>query len=145
MRAWCGLRREFVKIIRWDECTCLLPKLPLLLCHPGSVLNKINRLFIPTSCNFFFRSQSPKNSKVKRAWFEIFFEMGDRPESSSRVRTSEGSLCPKKLPVPDVSGSGFGEAGRYSNLISTKLMKVNQISIYVHIQRYIKLMLLKRK
>ena len=50
--------------------------------------------------------------------------MGDRPGSSSRVRTSEGqsvqkrlvlvcedSLCPRKQ--PDVSGPGLGEAGRY--------------------------------
>ena len=49
--------------------------------------------------------------------------MGDRPGTSSRVRTSEdkvrrkdvlvceGSLCTRKL--PDVSGPGLGEAGRY--------------------------------
>ena len=35
---------------------------------PGPVLNRINRRLIPTSCNFFSGSPSPKNSKFKRAW-----------------------------------------------------------------------------
>ena len=50
--------------------------------------------------------------------------MGDRPESSSRVRTSEDKVCRKDMcwsvravyglvKLPDVSGPGLGEAGRY--------------------------------
>ena len=39
-----------------------------LVWHPGPGLNRINRIFIPTSCNFFFGSRSLKNSEVKRAW-----------------------------------------------------------------------------
>ena len=35
---------------------------------PGTGLNRINMRLIPTSCNFFSGSPSPKNSKVKRAW-----------------------------------------------------------------------------
>ena len=36
--------------------------------HPDPGHNRINRILIPTSCNFFFGSRSPKNSEVKRAW-----------------------------------------------------------------------------
>ena len=48
--------------------------------HPDPRLNRINRIFIPISCNFFSGSRSPKNSEVisksrslknsevKRAW-----------------------------------------------------------------------------
>jgi len=39
-----------------------------VLVTPGSGLNRINMRLIPTSCNFFSGSPSPKNSKVKRAW-----------------------------------------------------------------------------
>ena len=34
----------------------------------GPGLNRINKRLIPTSCNFFSGSPSPKNSKVKCAW-----------------------------------------------------------------------------
>ena len=37
--------------------------------------------------------------------------IGDRPESSSRVCTSEDKVCRK---LPEVSGPGLGEAGRYN-------------------------------
>ena len=51
--------------------------------------------------------------------------MGDRPGSSSRVRTSEDKVRKKDLcwsvravyileKLPDVSGPDLGEAGRYS-------------------------------
>ena len=62
--------------------------------------------------------------------------MGDRPETSFRVRTSEnkvrrkrhvlvceGSLYPKKL--PDVSGPGLGEAGRY-RMVSEPTLAVSR-------------------
>ena len=81
----------------------------------------INRILVPTSCNFFFGSPSTNNSEVKRAWPGA---MGDRPGSSSRVRTSEDKVRRKDLcwsvravyileKLPDVSGPGLGEAGRY--------------------------------
>ena len=81
----------------------------------------INRILIPTSCNFFSRSPSLKNSKVKRAWPGA---MGDRPGSPSRVRMSEDKVRKKDLcgsvravyvleKLPDVSGPGLVEAGRY--------------------------------
>ena len=52
--------------------------------------------------------------------------MGDRPGSSARVRTSEDKVRRKDLcwsvravyvleKLPDVSGPGLGEAGRYSD------------------------------
>jgi hypothetical protein len=79
-------------------------------------------ILIPTSCNLFFGSPSPKNSKVKRAWPGA---MGDRPGSFSRVRTSEdkvrkNDLCWSLRAVyvlekrPDVSGLDLEEMGRYT-------------------------------
>ena len=81
----------------------------------------INRILIPTSCNFFSRSPSLKNSRVKRAWPGA---MDNRPGSSSQVRTSEDKVRRKDLcwsvravyileKLPDVSGLGLGEAGRH--------------------------------
>ena len=54
--------------------------------------------------------------------------MGDRPGNTSRVRTSEDKVCRKDMcwsvrivcvlvKLPDVSGPGLGEAGRYSKAI----------------------------
>ena len=51
--------------------------------------------------------------------------MGDRPGSSSRVRTSEDKVCRKDMcwsvrivcvliKLPDVSGPGLEEEGRYT-------------------------------
>jgi hypothetical protein len=78
-------------------------------------------ILLPTSCNFFSESLSSKNSKVKRVWPRA---MGDRPGSSSRVRTSEDKVRRKDLcwsvrtvyvldKRPDVSGPGLEEVGRY--------------------------------
>jgi hypothetical protein len=78
-------------------------------------------ILIPTSCDFFSGSPSPKNSKVKRAWPRA---MGDRPGSSFRVRTSEDKMRRKDLcwsvrtvyvleKRSDVSGPGLEEVGRY--------------------------------
>ena len=91
------------------------------------MLNRINRILVPISYNFFFGSPSANNSKVKRACPEA---MGDRPGSSSRVRTSEDKVCRKDLcwsmravyileKLPDVSGPGLGEVGRYKHCIQT--------------------------
>jgi hypothetical protein len=50
-------------------------------------------ILILTSCNFFFRKLSSKNSKVKRADLERRnLGMGDGPKSFSRVRTSEDKM-----------------------------------------------------
>ena len=79
-------------------------------------------ILIPISCNFFSGSPSLKNSKVKRAWPGT---MGDRPGSSSWVRTSEDKVRRKDkcwsvraiyilVKLPDVSGPSLGEVGRYS-------------------------------
>ena len=79
-------------------------------------------ILIPTSCNFFSGSPSLKNSKVKRAWPGA---MGDRPGSSFRVRMSEDKVRRKDwcwsvrvvlvlVKLPDVSGTGLVEAGRYT-------------------------------
>jgi hypothetical protein len=38
------------------------------------VRNRINRIPIPTSCNFFSESLSPENFDVKRAWPEAILE-----------------------------------------------------------------------
>jgi hypothetical protein len=82
----------------------------------------INRILIPTSCNFFSGNLSRKNSKVKRVWPGA---MGDRLGSSSWVCMSEDKVRRKDLcwsvravyileKRPDVSGPGLEEAGHYS-------------------------------
>ncbi|TVU01059.1 hypothetical protein EJB05_53492, partial [Eragrostis curvula] len=60
----------------------------------GKGLNRIDRILISTSCNFFSGSSSRKNSEVKRAWLGA---MGDRPGSPSRVRTSEDKVRRKDM------------------------------------------------
>jgi hypothetical protein len=58
--------------------------------------------------------------------------MGDRPESSSRVRTSEDKVRRKDLcwsvravyileRLPDVSGPGLGETGHYRMVLELTL------------------------
>jgi len=57
--------------------------------------------------------------------------MGDRPESSSQMRMSEDKVCTKDLcwsvravyvlyKLPDVSGPGLREAGRFTIPINIK-------------------------
>ena len=95
----------------------------------GSGLNRINRILVPTSCNFFSGSPPLKKSKVKRACPGA---MGDRPGSSSRVRTSEDKVHRKDLcwsvravyileKLPDVSGPSLEEVGRYIFLFGIKV------------------------
>ena len=78
-------------------------------------------ILIPISCNFFFGSPSANNFEVKRAWPRA---MGDRPGSSSWVRTSEDKVRRKDkcwsvravyilVKLPDVSGPSLGEVGGY--------------------------------
>ena len=93
-------------------------------------------ILIPTSCNFFFGSPSLKNSKVKRAWPGA---MGDRPGSSSRVRMSEDKVRRKDwcwsvrvvlvlVKLPDVSGPGLVEAGRY-RMVSEPTLAVSRARV----------------
>jgi hypothetical protein len=87
-------------------------------------------ILIPTSCNFFFRSPSPKNSQVKCAWPRA---MGDRPGSSSQVHTSEDQVRRKDLywsmravyvieKRPDVSGPDLEKVGYYRMVSEPTLM-----------------------
>ena len=96
----------------------------------------INRILIQISCNFFSGSPSANNSEVKRAWPGA---MGDRPGSSSRVRTSEDKVRRKDLcwsvravyileKLPDVSGPGLGEAGRY-RMVSEPTLAVSRARV----------------
>ena len=58
--------------------------------YPDLGLNRINRILISISCNFFSGSRSPKNSEVKRAWpGAIWGWMSDREviPGCARVRT----------------------------------------------------------
>ena len=60
------------------------------MCHPVPGLNRINRILIPTSYNFFSGSRSPNNSEVKRAWPGEIWGWVTDPEvlpGCARVRT----------------------------------------------------------
>ena len=59
--------------------------------YPGPRLNRINRVFIPTRCIFFFGSLSQKNLQVKCAWLRAILDEWPT-EKFSRVRTSESRL-----------------------------------------------------
>jgi hypothetical protein len=61
---------------------------------PAQGLIGLIRILIPISCNFFSKSPSQKNSKVKLAWLGA---MGDRPGSASRVRMSEDKVRRKDM------------------------------------------------
>ena len=95
-------------------------------------------ILIPISCNFFSGSPSANNSEVKRAWPRA---MGDRPGSSSRVRTSEDKVRRKDLywsvravyileKLPDVSGPGLREVGRY-RMVSEPTLAVSWARVFV--------------
>jgi hypothetical protein len=71
-----GLTDEDVGLLRGVDCDILA----LGMGYPGPRLNRINRVFIPTRCIFFFGSLSRKNLQVKRVGLEQF-GMGDRPGS----------------------------------------------------------------
>jgi hypothetical protein len=55
-RSWLGIDRREHRSLK-----------EVRMYHLGPGLNRINRILIPTSCNFFSESPSPKNSEVKRA------------------------------------------------------------------------------
>nr|ABA97121.1 Thioredoxin family protein [Oryza sativa Japonica Group] len=78
-----GLTDEDVGVLRGRECDI-----------PAQGLKRINRILIPTSCNFFSGSRSRKNSKVT-SWVHKNFL------NSSRV------LVCVLLKLPDVTGPGL--------------------------------------
>jgi hypothetical protein len=98
---------------------------------PAQGLIGLIRILISTNCNFFSRSPSQNNSKVKRAWLRA---MGDRPGSPSRVRMSEdkvrmkdmcwfariflGSYRATRCRWARPPGPGLREAGRYRKYFS---------------------------
>ena len=95
-------------------------------------------ILVPTSCNFFSKSPSLKNSKVKRAWPGA---MGDRPGSSSRGRMSEDKVRRKDWcwsvraiyvlgKLSDVSGPGLEEAGHY-RMVSEPTLAVSRVRVSV--------------
>ncbi len=54
--------------------------------HPGLGLNKINRILIPTSYNYFSGSQSPKNLMLR--WvtdWEVWISSEDKNETSQKI------------------------------------------------------------
>jgi hypothetical protein len=62
--SWIGIRRQGRWSSKGVDCDTLAPGMG----YPGPRLNRINRVFIPTRCIFFFGSMSQKNLQVKRAW-----------------------------------------------------------------------------
>jgi hypothetical protein len=68
--SWIGLTDEDVGLLRGVDCNILAPKMG----YPGPRLNRINRVFIPTRCIFFFGSLSRKNLQVKRAWLGAIWD-----------------------------------------------------------------------
>jgi hypothetical protein len=55
--------------------------------HPGPELNRINRIPIPTSCNFFFESPSSQNSKLSVLDLERWVTDREILPGCARVRT----------------------------------------------------------
>ena len=100
---------------------------------------------MPTSCIFFFGNRSRKNSKVKRAWpgvisrwvtdRELFPGAHEWGQSAQKryVLVCEDILCPRKL--PDVSGPGLGEAGRY-RIVSEPTLAVSRARTGVSARTY---------
>ena len=63
-----GSRMKRIRYERTDIIFIFIFLIGFRFVTPAPEFNRINRRLIPTSCNFFFGSPSPKNSKVKRAW-----------------------------------------------------------------------------
>jgi hypothetical protein len=65
-----GLTDEDVGLLRgW-----IVISWPLEWLYPSPRLNRINRVYIPTRCIFFFRSLSCKDLQVKRAWLGAIWD-----------------------------------------------------------------------
>jgi hypothetical protein len=58
-----GLTDEDIGLLRGVDCDILAPGMGC----PGTRLNRINSVIIPTRCIFFFGSLSRKNLEVKHA------------------------------------------------------------------------------
>ena len=79
--------------------------------HPGLELNRINRILVPISCNFFSGSRSRKKSEVKHSWPGAI---------SSRVHISEEKVCRKDLSrYKPACISDFLVEGRFYNLMTS--------------------------
>jgi hypothetical protein len=65
-----GLTDEDVGLLSGVDCDILTPGMG----YPGLRLNRINRVFIPIRCIFFFGSLSRKNLQVKRAWLGAIWD-----------------------------------------------------------------------
>jgi hypothetical protein len=65
-----GLTGEDVGLLRGVDCDILAPGMG----YPSPILNRINRVSIPTRCIFFFESLFRKNLQVKRAWLGAIWD-----------------------------------------------------------------------
>jgi hypothetical protein len=65
-----GLTDEDISLLREVDCDILAPGMG----YPGPRLNRINRVFIPTRCIFFFGSLPLNNLQVKRAWLGAIWD-----------------------------------------------------------------------
>jgi hypothetical protein len=65
-----GLTDEDIDLLRGVDCDILAPRMG----YPDLRLNRIDRVFIPTRCIFFFGSLSRKNLQVKRAWIGAIWD-----------------------------------------------------------------------
>jgi hypothetical protein len=68
--SWSGVDRRGHRSSKGVDCDILAPWMG----YPGPRLNRINRVFIPIRCIFFFGSLSRKNLEVKRAWLGAIWD-----------------------------------------------------------------------
>jgi hypothetical protein len=68
--SWIGVDRRGCRSSKGVDCDILAPRMR----YPGPRLNRINRVFIPTMCIFFFGSLSQKNLQVKCAWLGAIWD-----------------------------------------------------------------------
>jgi hypothetical protein len=79
-----GLTDEDVGLLRGVDCDILAPRMGYF----GPRLNRINSVFIPIRCIFFFGSLSRKNLQVKRAWLGACWGEGEDATLRSSIRLS---------------------------------------------------------
>jgi hypothetical protein len=101
------------------------------------MLNRINRVLIPTRCLFFFGSLSRKYLQVKRAWLRAIWD--GRPTekfswicmSDDKVRTKDtcwsvGTIYdPKELPGVSIIGPGVDGGVTVHKILSGSSSKSN--------------------
>jgi hypothetical protein len=69
-RSWIGVYRRGRRSSKGVDCDILASGMR----YPGPRFNRINRVFIPIRCIFFFGSLSRKNLQVKRAWLGAIWD-----------------------------------------------------------------------